>query len=188
LKSSRRASKTLICGGHELSSRGHPAQRSTQSPRNQYIRAGRVRDGIAGCPRCPPTLSASPLSAVTAPRSKAGCPHSHRLTHPITNAVAVGLAIGKPLGIIVVSAIVVRLGWGNLPEGVSWLMLAGASSLAGIGFTMSLFTAGLAFEADYLLPAKSGVLVASLARALLGVLILKLATTRAMTSLTRADD
>jgi Na+:H+ antiporter, NhaA family len=130
----------------------------------------------------------SPLSAVTASRSKAGCPHSHRLTHPITNAVAVGLAIGKPLGIIVVSAIVVRLGWGNLPEGVSWLMLAGASSLAGIGFTMSLFTAGLAFEADYLLPAKSGVLVASLARALLGVLILKLATTRAMTSLTRADD
>jgi Na+:H+ antiporter, NhaA family len=72
------------------------------------------------------------------------------LTHPVTNAVALGLVLGKPLGIILVSVLVVRLGLGNLPEGVSWLMLAGAGSLAGIGFTMALFTAGLAFEANHL--------------------------------------
>jgi NhaA family Na+:H+ antiporter len=110
------------------------------------------------------------------------------LTHPVTNAVALGLVFGKPLGIILVSMIVVRLGLGNLPEGVSWLMLAGAGCLAGIGFTMALFTAGLAFEADYLFPAKSGVLVGSLASGILGVLILRLATTHAMVNPTRADD
>jgi len=98
------------------------------------------------------------------------------MAHPVAGAVALGLTVGKPLGIVLVAAIVVRLGWGNLPEGVSWLMLAGAGCLAGIGFTMALFTAGLAFEADHFTPAKTGVLVGSVASGILGILALKLAT------------
>jgi NhaA family Na+:H+ antiporter len=108
--------------------------------------------------------------------------------HPISGAVTVGLALGKPLGIVVISAIVVRLGLGNLPEGVSWLMLAGAGSLAGIGFTMALFIAGLAFEGDRLVAAKSGILLGSVVSGILGVLLLKIATRPLPASTALASD
>jgi NhaA family Na+:H+ antiporter len=97
------------------------------------------------------------------------------LGDPVSQAVAFGLVVGKPLGILFVSAIVVRLGLGNLPQGVSWLMLAGAGSLAGIGFTMALFTAGLAFEANQLIAAKTGILFGSIVSGALGILLLRMA-------------
>lgn len=61
-------------------------------------------------------------------------------------AVVVGLVVGKPLGIVVASAATVRLGWGELPRGVRWPHVVGAGALAGIGFTVSLFVTGLAFD------------------------------------------
>ncbi|TWT48021.1 Na(+)/H(+) antiporter NhaA [Rubripirellula amarantea] len=84
-------------------------------------------------------------------------------------AVVLGLVIGKPLGILLFSWIVVRLGWAKLPDSIGWPILVGGSCLAGIGFTMALFIDGLAFGADGLDTAKTGVLVGSAASGLLGM-------------------
>ena len=65
---------------------------------------------------------------------------------PVAIAVAAGLVVGKPLGILLFSWIAVRTGLAVLPEGVSWGILLGGGLLAGIGFTMALFIAGLALE------------------------------------------
>jgi NhaA family Na+:H+ antiporter len=80
---------------------------------------------------------------------------------PVAVAVATGLIVGKPVGILVASWLVVRLGWAELPGGVSWPVLAGAGCLAGIGFTMSLFIASLGLEGEVLRAAKSGTLLGS---------------------------
>ncbi len=90
--------------------------------------------------------------------------------NPVTAGVFVGLLLGKPLGVLVFSWLATRLGWASLPEGVGWLSIAGAGFLAGIGFTMSLFIGGLAFEEGGLLDrAKLGVLSASVLAAALGL-------------------
>lgn len=81
---------------------------------------------------------------------------------PITLAVIAGLVVGKPLGIFAFSWAAVAAGWARKPDDVSWPMLAGAGVLAGIGFTMSLFIANLAFDGLPLASAKLGILVASL--------------------------
>jgi NhaA family Na+:H+ antiporter len=88
-------------------------------------------------------------------------------------AIMAGLVIGKPLGMMAVSALAVRLGVAVKPDAYSWGQLAGASALAGIGFTMSLFIAGQAFptEADFA-AAKIAVLTASVLSALIGVVLL----------------
>ena len=70
------------------------------------------------------------------------------LTHPVALAVALGLLLGKPIGIVLFSYLAVRLGVAKLPEGVNWWVLLGGGFLAGIGFTMSLFIAGLALGGD----------------------------------------
>jgi Na+:H+ antiporter, NhaA family len=72
------------------------------------------------------------------------------------------LMIGKPLGLVGVSALAVRLGIATKPDAYSWRQLAGAGALAGIGFTMSLFIAGQAFptELDFA-AAKIAVFIAS---------------------------
>ena len=64
---------------------------------------------------------------------------------PVTLGVVFGLAIGKPLGIVLAAWIAVRTGLATLPKGVSWPQLTGVGMLAGIGFTMSLFINELAF-------------------------------------------
>jgi NhaA family Na+:H+ antiporter len=88
-------------------------------------------------------------------------------------AVAAGLVLGKPLGIFAASALSVRAGWARLPDGVSWRVLLGAGCLAGIGFTMAIFVASLAFSGPVLVAAKAGVLLGSLASALLGAALLR---------------
>lgn len=60
-------------------------------------------------------------------------------------AVAAALVIGKAVGVVGACAAVVRLGWARLPDGVRWRQMVGVGCLAGIGFTMSLFIAELAF-------------------------------------------
>ena len=91
-------------------------------------------------------------------------------------AIVVGLTIGKPLGIMVGTFLAVRVRIALKPAEYSWLQLAGASGLAGIGFTMSLFIAGQAFpvEADFD-AAKIAVFVASVLSAVIGVTLLSIA-------------
>ncbi|KJA11108.1 sodium:proton antiporter [Acidovorax temperans] len=84
--------------------------------------------------------------------------------------VALALVLGKPLGVISVSWLMVRLGWCQLPPGVSWGGICLVGLLAGVGFTMSIFIAMLAFSDEGLLgAAKLGVLLGSLVAALLGL-------------------
>ena len=94
------------------------------------------------------------------------------LGHPVALAVAAGLLLGKPLGIVLFSALAVRAGIARLPTGVTWSVMLGAGCLAGIGFTMSLFVAGLALEGDLLDAGKIGTLTGSAASAILGLLLL----------------
>jgi NhaA family Na+:H+ antiporter len=91
---------------------------------------------------------------------------------PIAHAVAAGLVVGKPLGIVLFGFVAIRFGLARLPNGVSWGVLTGGGFLAGIGFTMALFIAGLALEGDVLDAAKVGVLGASAVAALIGMSLL----------------
>lgn len=87
---------------------------------------------------------------------------------PVAIAVAVGLLLGKPLGIVLASWVAVKMGLASLPSGVNWNILLGAGFLAGIGFTMSLFIAQLALQENLLSAAKVGVLGGSAISALAG--------------------
>jgi NhaA family Na+:H+ antiporter len=92
---------------------------------------------------------------------------------PVSTAVAAALLIGKPLGIVLLSWIAVRLGLARLPSGVNWPIMLGAGLLAGIGFTMSLFIAGLALSDELLAAGKIGTLIGSALSAVLGLGLLK---------------
>jgi NhaA family Na+:H+ antiporter len=88
-------------------------------------------------------------------------------------AIVLGLVVGKPTGILLASWLAVRLGVAAKPEAYSWRQLAGAGALAGIGFTMSLFIAGEAFESESeFSAAKLAIFIASFLAGLLGVLVL----------------
>jgi NhaA family Na+:H+ antiporter len=92
-------------------------------------------------------------------------------TQGVAMSVALALVLGKPLGIVLGSWAAVRIGWCQLPDGVTWrgVMLVGI--LGGIGFTMSIFIATLAFSnAGLLSAAKFGVLLGSLIAAVAGLL------------------
>jgi len=92
------------------------------------------------------------------------------LTHRVPMAIAVGLFVGKLVGILGFSLLAVKIGLAALPEGVNWGKMAAAAVLGGIVFTMSIFVAGLAFEGhpELLIEAKEGVLLESLVSALVG--------------------
>jgi len=95
------------------------------------------------------------------------------MLNSITAGVFLGLLVGKPVGVLLFSWLAIRLGWASLPQGVGWRSMAGAGLLAGIGFTMSLFVGGLAFEGGGMLDqAKLGVLSASILAAALGLAVL----------------
>lgn len=91
------------------------------------------------------------------------------LANPVAQSVAIALVLGKPLGIVAFSWAAVKLGLARLPSGVNWRVLAGAGCLAGIGFTMSLFIAGLALEEKLLAAGKIGTLLGSAISAALGL-------------------
>jgi NhaA family Na+:H+ antiporter len=92
----------------------------------------------------------------------------------IALGIILGLVVGKPLGITLASWLAVRARVADLPAGVSWRALHGAGWLGGIGFTMSLFIAGLAFAAPAQLDAaKLGILAASALAGITGWLILR---------------
>jgi Na+:H+ antiporter, NhaA family len=100
-----------------------------------------------------------------------------------SRAIAVGvflaLVVGKPVGIFLASLLVVRSGWCALPSGVTWPGVAVVGCLGGIGFTMAIFIATLAFADDALLgAAKLGILAASAIAAVLGLLLGRLLLAR----------
>lgn len=91
---------------------------------------------------------------------------------PETLGVMLGLMVGKPLGIVGLSLLSVRLGWARLPTGASLRQMIGAGCLAGVGFTMSIFIATAAFSGAQLEAVKLSVLLASLLSATIGMAIL----------------
>lgn len=96
------------------------------------------------------------------------------LMNPVAWGIMLGLLVGKPVGIVLSSWLIIRGGVVMLPEGVSWYHLWAAGSLAGIGFTMSLLIGGLAFASGpSLMSAKVGILTASTAAGIIGWLFLK---------------
>jgi NhaA family Na+:H+ antiporter len=94
-------------------------------------------------------------------------------SQPVALGVLLGLVLGKPIGITLACWLAVRTRAASLPPGITWGHIHGASWLGGIGFTMSLFVAGLAFNEESLLTmAKLGILAASLIAGIVGSVIL----------------
>ncbi|NLU74460.1 Na+/H+ antiporter NhaA [Streptomyces sp. HNM0575] len=91
---------------------------------------------------------------------------SRAFSSPVTLGILVGFVAGKPVGIVGVSWLVTRLSGGRLRPPVGWAAAAGGGTIAGIGFTVSLLIAGLAFRGPQLDEAKIGVLSAALCASL----------------------
>ncbi len=95
------------------------------------------------------------------------------LTSRLTLGISLGLVLGKPAGILVFSWLAVRLGLAALPDQVSWPQIFGAGVLGGMGFTMSLFIAGLSFSQTMELDvAKIGILMGSVVAGVCGLIFL----------------
>jgi NhaA family Na+:H+ antiporter len=99
---------------------------------------------------------------------------SNAFTSRITYGVVIGLVVGKIIGVVGASWLATRARVATLPSGATWAGILGVGAVAGIGFTVSLFVAGLAFDDDPILrnEAKIGILAASLIAAMLGSLLL----------------
>ncbi|MNH56258.1 Na(+)/H(+) antiporter NhaA [compost metagenome] len=99
------------------------------------------------------------------------------LLSPVPMGIILGLFIGKPLGIFTVSWLSVKLGIAQLPSGVNFKQIFAVSILCGIGFTMSMFIASLAFEhggLDYGSYSRLGILVGSTLAAVIGFIALRI--------------
>jgi Na+:H+ antiporter, NhaA family len=99
--------------------------------------------------------------------------------NPITLGIFAGLVLGKPVGVLLFSWLAVKSGKASLPEGFTWTHLAGVGSLAGVGFTMSIFISDLAFSEELTRSwSKVAILVASLSSGALGYLMIHRAQSR----------
>ena len=97
------------------------------------------------------------------------------LLAPLPLGIALGLFLGKQIGVFCLSWIAVKLGLAKLPTGATWPQVYGIACLTGVGFTMSLFIGTLAFEGDETLNAvRLGVLMGSIASGVLGFTLLRL--------------
>jgi NhaA family Na+:H+ antiporter len=98
------------------------------------------------------------------------------LTHPVLLGVSLGLVVGKFIGIAGVSWLLLKMNLAVLPKDTRFTQIAGVSLLAGIGFTMSIFVAELGFieQPEFLLMAKTGILMASLLAGIAGFIWLYL--------------
>lgn len=117
-----------------------------------------------------------PLFALTnADVHLAGADMSSLFGTPVFAGVFFGLLVGKPLGIMLFSFIVVKTGLASLPENVNWKHMLGASVLGGVGFTMAIFVANLAFvDEASIVAAKAAILMASTVAGVLGFVLLLL--------------
>jgi NhaA family Na+:H+ antiporter len=133
-----------------------------ESPADRLLRHAGARSSYAVLPLFALANAGTPLSA--------GMIEGHGA---LIAAIVLGLAVGKPLGLVAASAAAVALKAAVKPAAYSWRQLAGAGALAGIGFTMSLFIAGEAFpvETDFA-AAKLAVFAASVLAGLIGVALL----------------
>ncbi len=98
-----------------------------------------------------------------------------RLFNTVPIGIALGLMIGKPLGVVGFTWMAVRLGWASLPENVTWSHIVGVGFLCGIGFTMSLFLGSLAFQEagiGYARADRIGIVLGSLVAGGIGYFIL----------------
>jgi NhaA family Na+:H+ antiporter len=94
--------------------------------------------------------------------------------NPVSIGVALGLILGKFIGILSFCWIMVKLGLASLPQDTSWKHIIGVALLAGIGFTMSLFISGLAFKnPEFVNQAKYGILIASITAGVIGTIVLR---------------
>jgi NhaA family Na+:H+ antiporter len=101
------------------------------------------------------------------------------VSDPLPVGIALGLLIGKPAGILSCSWISTKLGFAEIPRGVTWPMMAGVALLAGIGFTMALFISDLAFQdPNLLMLSKVGIFAGSILSGVLGFLVLRYAAQR----------
>ena len=99
---------------------------------------------------------------------------------PVLYGVLFGLLFGKPIGIMLMSFLVVKTKLASLPENVNWMHMLGAAILGGVGFTMAIFVANLAFVDEmHIAIAKLGILSASLLAGILGFVFLMLQARRA---------
>jgi NhaA family Na+:H+ antiporter len=105
--------------------------------------------------------------------ANAGLPLSlSELGNSVTVAVFVGFALGKPIGVFTFSWLAVRSGIALRPADLDWGLLAGGGVLAGIGFTMALFVANLAFSSSLIDSAKLGIFLAAVVSAVAGLALL----------------
>jgi Na+/H+ antiporter NhaA len=98
---------------------------------------------------------------------------STAFTSPVTLGILIGYVVGKPVGITLTSMLVTALSRGRLRPPVGWGSVGGAGSAAGVGFTVSLLIASLAFDREQLAEAKAGVLAAAVVATLLSVLVFR---------------
>ncbi|HEX9652885.1 MAG TPA: Na+/H+ antiporter NhaA, partial [bacterium] len=116
------------------------------------------------------TFFVIPLFALANAGVTVGGDFMSNFSHSITLGVALGLFLGKQIGVLLFSWLAVRLRLAPLPEDLRWPQVYGASLLAGIGFTMSLFIGNLAFtDESALVLAKVGILSASAISAITGL-------------------
>lgn len=102
-----------------------------------------------------------------------------QLMHGVPIGIALGLFVGKQVGVFGMCWLAIKAGWCKLPEGVNWSMLYGAAALCGIGFTMSLFIGSLAFEdagaseVGRLFDERLGIIIGSIASGVVGFFMIK---------------
>ncbi len=99
-----------------------------------------------------------------------------QLLHPVPLGIALGLIVGKQVGIFSLCWLAIKLKWAAMPDNSNWVSIYGISALCGIGFTMSLFIGGLAYEEtqfDMVFDERLGIIVGSLISAIIGFFVLK---------------
>jgi Na+/H+ antiporter NhaA len=105
-------------------------------------------------------------------------------TSPITLGILIGYVVGKPIGVVTFSSAVTRISRGRLRPPVGWAAVAGGGAIAGIGFTVSILIATLAFKGDELEEAKLGVLSAALVASVFAFAVFRM--TQMLPAATRA--
>ena len=99
------------------------------------------------------------------------------IADPVTRGVFLGAFLGKPIGIIGVTFMRVKIGFAKLPRGVDWKQIVGVGLMGGLGFTMSILIAGLAFTVESeVLAAKCAILAGSVVAAVVGSVFILVAT------------
>jgi Na+:H+ antiporter, NhaA family len=105
------------------------------------------------------------------------------MLEPVALGIATGLLVGNTVGVFLACWLTVKLGFARLPRGADWRSMLGVSVLCGMGFTMSLFIAGWAFDgagSEYIMQTRLGILCGSLVAASFGYALLRASLPRAL--------